>query len=262
MPINIVRFVNMSYDTPQATLVVLTTANALLGAVLAALGSYLLTESIREFTSTSPAVCLIIIGLLLIFAADLATTGIITQSWTHIRIVASLGLLAILAELMLMLAVSQSPIRARTSLRNSWLRMYTGNRLALQRVEHMFGCCGFEDSANMPSHSNCSLGGKAQGCYEHLAQAVFYLSKIAAKWVTFAVVVQVLSLILGSYLIVRVFEVDRAWLIEPEMPAAGDVPPSEPLAAAAAPAMATDAPPPSPQDNAAVAGNATNVESA
>ncbi|KAJ1830398.1 hypothetical protein LPJ70_006930, partial [Coemansia sp. RSA 2708] len=170
----------MSYDTPQATLVVLTTANALLGAVLAALGSYLLTESIREFTSTSPAVCLIIIGLLLIFAADLATTGIITQSWTHIRIVASLGLLAILAELMLMLAVSQSPIRARTSLRNSWLRMYTGNRLALQRVEHMFGCCGFEDSANMPSHSNCSLGGKAQGCYEHLAQAVFYLSKIAA----------------------------------------------------------------------------------
>ncbi|KAJ1744375.1 hypothetical protein LPJ78_000084 [Coemansia sp. RSA 989] len=151
----------------------------------------------------------------------MATTGVLSISWVHVRVTAMLSILAILAELLLMLAVSQGPIRARSGLRSSWEGIYRTNRLALQRVEHRYGCCGFQNARDLPSSHNCSklIGDDmVKGCYEYLAQTVYYLSKLSARWITVVVVMQVLSLLLGSYLITRVFEVNRTWIVEAATP--------------------------------------------
>ncbi|KAJ2453535.1 hypothetical protein EV183_002174 [Coemansia sp. RSA 2336] len=216
------RFSEVGYDFPQGILVALALLNAFLGACLATVGIYLAICSVEGFNSYMPSLCLIVVGLAIIFASNMATTGVLSVSWAHVRVTAMLSILVILAELLLMLAVSQGPIRARSGLRSSWNGVYKTNRLALQRVEHRYGCCGFLDAKDMPSSRNCSqLVGDdllVDGCYEHLIQTVYYLSKLSARWITVVVVMQVLSLLLGSYLITRVFEVNRTWIVEAATP--------------------------------------------
>ncbi|KAJ2852050.1 hypothetical protein IWW36_000629 [Coemansia brasiliensis] len=215
------RFSEVGYDFPQAILVTLTLLNAFLGACLAVLGIYLAITSTEGFNSYMPYLCLVIIGLTVIFASGMATTGVLSVSWVHIRVTAMLSMLVILVELLLMLAVSQGPIRARSRLRTSWEAIYHANRLALQRVEHYYGCCGFHNANDLASSRNCSklLGdNQVEGCYEYLIQTVYYLSKLSARWITVVVVIQVLSLLLGSYLIARVFEINRTWIVESATP--------------------------------------------
>ncbi|KAJ2815584.1 hypothetical protein IWW50_006781, partial [Coemansia erecta] len=68
----------------------------------------------------------------------------------------------------------------------------------------MYGCCGFLDSKDMPSHPNCSAQLKPDhvgGCLKYLTDAVYHQSSVSAKWAALAVVVQALSLIVGCYLI-------------------------------------------------------------
>ncbi|KAJ2497463.1 hypothetical protein GGH96_005078 [Coemansia sp. RSA 1972] len=212
------------YNITLATLVALAAVNAVLGAGIAALGTRMLATSVPGFSSTASPIYLIIFGILATYVSSLATTGVISTSWKHMQVVGFGGMLLAIFELLLILTVAQAPIRAQSGLHNAWMRVYNTNKLSLQRVEHLFGCCGFRDATDMPSHTGCSKSlnlSVINGCHEYLTRAVYHQSSLAARWATFAVLVQVMSLIAGSYLIARVFEVATTWLDEPD-----DVPPS------------------------------------
>ncbi|KAJ1855329.1 hypothetical protein IW147_005518 [Coemansia sp. RSA 720] len=226
--------VPLHYNITLATLVALTAVNAVMGAGIAALGTHMLATSVPGFSSTASPIYLIIFGILATYISGLATTGVISTSWKHMQVVGLGGMLLAILELLLILTVAQAPIRAQSGLRNAWMRAYNTNKLSLQRVEHLFGCCGFQDATDMPSHTSCSKSlnlSIVNGCHEYLTHAVYHQSSVTARWATLAVLVQVISLIAGSYLIARVFEVATTWLDEPD-----DVPsntgPPEPIVSA------------------------------
>ncbi|KAJ2577903.1 hypothetical protein GGH19_000896 [Coemansia sp. RSA 1807] len=241
------------YNITLATLVALAAVNAVLGAGISALGTHMLATSVPGFSSTASPIYLIIFGILATYVSGLATTGVISTSWKHMQVVGLGGMLLAIFELLLVLTVAQAPIRAQSGLRNAWMRVYNTNKLALQRVEHLFGCCGFRDATDMPSHSSCSKLlnlSVINGCHEYLTHAVYHQSSVTARWATLAVLVQVMSLIAGSYLIAREFEVATTWLDERD-----DVPPSNtgpPEPSASAPqVLAMPSIPAAPNGNAA-----------
>ncbi|KAJ2796305.1 hypothetical protein H4R20_005575 [Coemansia guatemalensis] len=225
-------------NVPKTVLGTLALLNAILGAYLGAFGAYLIATSDIEFSNHWIPLGIIMLGLIAIYASDIATTGILSSSRAHIQNVAFIGALIVLGELLLIVHMAWVSMKSEQNLYKSWTRIFNTNPLSLQHVEHYYGCCGFSDKDDMPSRSNCLKeldNSEVDGCAGYLAQTAFDKSRMAMIRCTVAMLLQILFLVIGWALVERVLEPDTTWLVD------DDVNPGGNWAAGTAPAITTPA---------------------
>ncbi|KAJ1734048.1 hypothetical protein LPJ61_001268 [Coemansia biformis] len=189
---------NIEYNMSTAGILVLSMANALLGAAFSAAGIYMFTLVAAEFSYTVVPVSVLALGLVTLYVAGAVAAGAVNCSRSYMRTMVAFVALVVLGELILLISVAHDPLSIRRFHGDAWKRIYNVNPLALQIFEHMYGCCGFKDRFDMPSHAGCSNEVQSMravsGCAEYLNHAAFRVSKMALRWCTAVLVVQVLML--------------------------------------------------------------------
>ncbi|KAJ2080777.1 hypothetical protein H4R24_002821 [Coemansia sp. RSA 988] len=108
-------------------------------------------------------------------------------------------------------------MEAEQDLHKSWMRIFNINPLSLQRVEHYYGCCGFSDRDDMPSHPDCLKGlddSIVNGCASYLAQSTFDRNRMAIIRCAIAMVLQILFIVIGWGLVAGVLEPNTRWIAE------------------------------------------------
>ncbi|PIA16817.1 hypothetical protein COEREDRAFT_7968 [Coemansia reversa NRRL 1564] len=205
------------FNIPKTILAILAYANAILGAYLVAFGTYVFVTSDIEFSNYSRTFTIVLLGLISIYVSDIATTGVLSASRAHVQMVAIIGLLLVLSELFLIVSMSWNSMKIEHNLQKTWMRIFNTNPLSLQRVEHYYGCCGFSDKKDMPSHPGCLKAqdaNKVSGCATYLVDSAFYTNRMTIVRCTVAMILQILFLAIGWCLITGVLEPDTFWLAD------------------------------------------------
>ncbi|KAJ1902243.1 hypothetical protein LPJ66_000130, partial [Kickxella alabastrina] len=171
---------------------ILSIAGAFTGAGLTAAGAYLLSKSRIDFAYYSIPVNMIVLGLIVIYAAAVGTDGVLYGGQGHMRTLVIVIFLALLGESWLLLRTSLEPITVERDLHTMWQNKYNDNRRQLLWYEHFYGCCGFKNATDMPSSKQCDdyavLDYPAHGCLRLMRQDVFHHSKLALQWCLLAIV--------------------------------------------------------------------------
>ncbi|KAJ2780093.1 hypothetical protein H4R18_003636 [Coemansia javaensis] len=203
---------DLGNNMAAALLAATAACGALTGACFSAFGVESMTSMVAGFSRPGIPMCIVVLGLGALYVSGVAAAGAVNCSPAYVRNVGWAALAVVLGEVLVLVAAAQDPLATAREHEDAWRRIHSVNPLSLQRIEHAFGCCGFQDHTDMPSHPGCAREAAVDGCASHLARAAFRVSRSTLRWCSAVLITQLLLLVAGGFLVGRVHEASGAWL--------------------------------------------------